>query len=126
MDYSNENTTSRDADVAVDYLTDRLDINLVRFRKLLGTSPDIVIRELIINAEVDQNAAIIYLENLVDKNRINEDILRPLTANAAQGLMARQTPNCDNDEQQPDILFGVDDSSLRKCHSFYSIISKIV
>ena len=78
---SREAATSREE--TPDALSEHYGTNLSRFRELLGTSADLVIREFTIDAEKVRQAAIIYLENLVAKNRIHEDILRPLTVNAA-------------------------------------------
>jgi spore germination protein KA len=72
---------------ALNYLTDRQDINLAQFRKLLGESTDVIIHEFIISAEKNLPAAIIYLENLVNQNRINDSILRVLMAESHATLV---------------------------------------
>jgi spore germination protein KA len=60
-------------------LGERLEANLSRLRGMLGDSSDIIIREFIVSTEKNIPAALIYLENLVDKNRIHNEIIRPLT-----------------------------------------------
>jgi spore germination protein KA len=88
------NRGSSSAEGALDNLTGQLDMNLAQFRKLLGDSTDIVFQEFIINAEKNLHAAIIYLENLVDRNRIDDGILRVVMAEshgiAAQNLKPTQ------------------------------------
>lgn len=88
------NHCSSSLEEASDYLTDRQDINLAQFRKLLGASTDVIIQEFIISAEKNLQAAIIYLENIVDQNRLDDGILRVLMAESSaivvQGLKTIQ------------------------------------
>ncbi|HEX3048859.1 MAG TPA: spore germination protein [Bacillota bacterium] len=61
-----------------DLLTKELDVNLAELRRLLGASPDIVIREFIIGPAKNYRAVLLYMENLADISRIHEDILQPI------------------------------------------------
>jgi len=67
----------------LDFMTEAIESNLVQLRKILGTSPDVVIREITLPMERDLKSAFIYLENMADPNRLNEDILRPLMTQTA-------------------------------------------
>lgn len=87
MDYSSESSE------AVGNLEERLEANLVRFRKILGESPDIIIREFVIHMGTDLPAAILCLENLVDKSRIYEEIIHPLTVDLGQTGAGHSQPN---------------------------------
>lgn len=59
-----------------------LDTNLERLKDILGESLDIVYREFRIGLKKEIRAAVIYLDAMVDKNRIQEFILRPLMVEA--------------------------------------------
>jgi spore germination protein KA len=82
MVFRNEWAASQEQDL--DRLSDRYDSNLEQFRKLLGKSPDITIRQFVFNTEKNWTAAIIFLENMADKDLIKESILNPLKANAIE------------------------------------------
>jgi spore germination protein KA len=58
-------------------LTPDINANIRKFRQVLGESSDVIIRQFKI-ARGGTAAALIFLDGLVDKKRINEDILRPL------------------------------------------------
>lgn len=60
-----------------------LKANLARLKAIWDNSPDVIIREFTIASETGIAAAIVCLENLVDKGRIYEELLRPLS----QGLI---------------------------------------
>ncbi|MGE5381661.1 MAG: spore germination protein [Methylocystaceae bacterium] len=47
-------------------------------KSILGSSNDVIFRAFKIGLEKPINSAIIYIDGLVDKNLINQDILRPL------------------------------------------------
>lgn len=74
-------------------LAESLEINQEQFRKLFSDSPDLIIREFTISAEKTLQAMIVYLENLVDKNRINEDFLRRLAHDAAKIAVRNCNPS---------------------------------
>lgn len=63
-----------------------LDTNLERLKDILGESLDIVYREFRIGLKKEIRAAVIYLDAMVDKNRIQEFILRPLMVEARMAL----------------------------------------
>lgn len=82
MVFLNECATSQEQDF--DCLSERYDSNLEQFHKLLGESPDITIRQFVFNFEKNLKAAIIFLENMADKDLIKESILNPLKADAIE------------------------------------------
>ncbi|MEN6462093.1 MAG: spore germination protein [Syntrophomonas sp.] len=55
-----------------------LDNNLTNIRNILGQSSDVIIHKMKLGPEKTLDAAIIYIDGLVDKNLVNQDILRPL------------------------------------------------
>lgn len=55
-----------------------LDINLSNIRNILGQSSDVIIHKMMVGPERTLGAAIIYIDGLIDKNLVNQDILRPL------------------------------------------------
>lgn len=88
MDFSNRDPL----DEIPRHLTNRLDANLACFGSLLGTNSDMVVRKFAIGTEESLSAAIIYFENLVDKNQVNESILRPITNDAANIAAKKADP----------------------------------
>ena len=62
-------------------LSRKLEDNLKNIRDILGQSSDIIIREMKIGSDAKVDAAIIYVDGLVDKDVINRDILQPLMFN---------------------------------------------
>lgn len=59
-------------------LSSSLTENLKKLRNVFGISDDIVIREFTIGDDAQTTAGIIFLEGMVDKNLVNESIIRPL------------------------------------------------
>lgn len=59
-------------------LAANLEDNLAKLRHLLGDSPDLVVRRFTIGSPRGQQAAIVFVDGLVDKNALNRDVLRPL------------------------------------------------
>ncbi|MEA4924555.1 MAG: spore germination protein [Syntrophomonadaceae bacterium] len=55
--------------------------NLQTLRKVLGDSSDVIIRQMKINLDSDVDAAVIYIDGLVDRVLLNHDILQPLMFN---------------------------------------------
>ncbi|MEN6350823.1 MAG: spore germination protein [Syntrophomonas sp.] len=55
-----------------------LDSNLSDIRNILGQSSDVIIHKMMVGPERTLGAAIIYIDGLIDKNLVNQDILRPL------------------------------------------------
>lgn len=82
MDYRRECATAREE--SPDILTEHLEFNLEQLQNLFGKSPDLIIREFTISAEKTVQAVIIYLENLVDKNRISDEFLSWIADNAGK------------------------------------------
>ena len=64
-----------------DALSEDLNENLCRLRGLLGKSPDIVMRRFIVDVQAGLEAAIVFVDGLVDKETINSHVLRPLMIN---------------------------------------------
>lgn len=58
-------------------LTEDLQTNTQTLQNMLGKNPDVVLRRLIIH-DAAKEAAMIYIEGLVDKREIHEHILMPL------------------------------------------------
>lgn len=63
------------------YLSKSLDINLQKIREALGQSSDVIIRDMKIDTNSNVDAAVIYIDGLVDRDLLNHDILQPLMFN---------------------------------------------
>ncbi len=63
------------------YLSKNLEGNLQILREALGQSSDVIIREMKISSDSNVDAAVIYIDGLVDRNLLNRDILQPLMFN---------------------------------------------
>lgn len=59
-------------------LSAKLTSNLTAVQRILGSSIDVVIRRFRIGSTREVNAAIIFIDGLVNKSLLNENILRPL------------------------------------------------
>jgi spore germination protein KA len=68
--------SSPNSDSAI--LSNVLDTNLSNIRNILGQSSDVIIHKIMVGPERTLGAAIIYIDGLVDKNLVNQDVLRPL------------------------------------------------
>jgi spore germination protein KA len=55
-----------------------LDRNLEAIRTLLGNSTDLIIREFNFGSQSQFQVALVFVDGLVNKNQINESIVRPL------------------------------------------------
>lgn len=66
-------------------LTKNLEQNIQMLQALLGDSDDIVLRHLEIHTSPNIKAAVLFIENLIDMNRLETSVLSPLT----QGLAER-------------------------------------
>lgn len=63
------------------YLSKHLGENLEILREALGPSRDVIIREMKISSSDNVDAAVVYIDGLVDRNLLNQDILQPLMFN---------------------------------------------
>jgi spore germination protein KA len=59
-------------------LSKNLDENLNNIRNILGQSNDVIIHKFKLGSHKNLDSAVIYIEGLVEKNLVNQDILRPL------------------------------------------------
>ena len=57
-------------------LTEKLEDNLLTLKNIITESSDLIIREFVFGNRI--KAAIIYIDGLIDKALVNEDILKPL------------------------------------------------
>ncbi len=62
-------------------LSSSLEKNLQILREALGQSMDVIIRELKIDINSNFDAAVVYIDGLVDRDLVNHDILQPLMFN---------------------------------------------
>lgn len=60
------------------YLSKNLERNLQILREALGQSSDVIIRDMKIGSNLNVDAAVIYIDGLVDRELLNRDILQPL------------------------------------------------
>lgn len=59
-------------------LSRSLDDNLKDIRSILGQSSDVIIHKMKIGSHGNLDAAIIYIDGLVERTLVNQDVLRPL------------------------------------------------
>jgi len=62
-------------------LSRKLEDNLKNIKDILGESSDIIIREMKISSNANVDAAVIYIDGLVDRDLVSRDILQPLMFN---------------------------------------------
>jgi spore germination protein KA len=62
-------------------LSQNLEENLRVLREALGSSSDVIVRDMKISSDSNVDAAVIYIDGLVDRALLNHDILRPLMFN---------------------------------------------
>ncbi len=77
-DPKSQSETQTEQIAAFNDLSQNLSINLNKIRSVLGLSSDIIIHKIKIGSEGTLDAAIIYIDGLVERNLVNQDILRPL------------------------------------------------
>lgn len=63
-------------------LSDNLEKNLDTLKGIIGNSSDIIIRKFSFRSKKNIKAALIFIDGLIDKNLVNENILKPLMFNA--------------------------------------------
>ncbi len=97
-------------------LTPNLNKNIKLFRQILGESSDVTIRQFKI-ARGKKDAALIFLDGLVDKKKINDDILRPL-------MTQSQTPLSSTLNKLKDSFIFIDSISEQK--DFGDVVSKVL
>ncbi len=78
---SSDNQTQAKQNGSPKYLSQNLEGNLQILREALGQSSDVIIRDMKINSNSKADAAVIYIDGLVDRNLVNHDILQPLMFN---------------------------------------------
>lgn len=62
-------------------LSESLENNLNTLKGIIGSSSDIIIRRFSFRAKKNIQAALIFIEGLIDKNLVNENIMKPLMFN---------------------------------------------
>jgi spore germination protein KA len=97
-------------DPAPVYLSKNLDDNLNKIRNILGQSSDVIIHKLRMGSHGTIDAGIVYIDGLVEKARINQDILQPLMFNM-------QLAEGDNKRKHSDILGFIQSSVLTAADS---------
>ncbi len=78
---SSKDQTQTKPDRSPVYLSKNLEGNLQILREVLGQSSDVIIREMKISSDSNVDAAVIYIDGMVDRNLLNRDILQPLMFN---------------------------------------------
>lgn len=74
-----EHSKKTDSEVKI---VKNIDKNIEFVREKFGKSSDLVIRRITIGSGRKKEAAVVYVEGLVDKTTVNESILRPLMVDA--------------------------------------------
>ncbi len=72
-----EQTNDHDSAIQKEFGAD-LERNLEKIRTLLGNSTDLVIREFNFGSQGQVQAALVFVDGLVNKSLINESIVKPL------------------------------------------------
>jgi len=78
---SNKNQTQAKQDRSPVCLSKKLEGNIQILRESLGQSSDVIIRDMKINSNSNVDAAVVYIDGLVDRDLLNRDILQPLMFN---------------------------------------------
>ena len=75
---NSKSETKADHNYASIDLSKKLDDNLNDIRNILGQSSDVIIHKMKVGSHGNLDAAIIYIDGLVERNLVNQDILLPL------------------------------------------------
>jgi spore germination protein KA len=75
---NSNNENKRDQDIASLALSRNLEDNLNNIRNILGQGSDVIIHKIKIGSHESLDAAIIYIDGLIERDLVNQDILRPL------------------------------------------------
>lgn len=78
---SSKNQTKATQNRSPVYLSNNLEGNLQILREALGQSSDVIIRDMKISSNANIDAAVIYIDGLIDRDLLNRDILQPLMFN---------------------------------------------
>lgn len=79
LNYSSDTALEQDGSPVC--LSKNLEESLNILRDNLGQSNDVIIRRVKIGSDRNVDAAVVYIDGLIDRNLVNHDILRPLMLN---------------------------------------------
>jgi spore germination protein KA len=102
---NSKSETKADHNYASIDLSKKLDDNLNNIRNILGQSSDVIIHKMKIGSHGTLDAAIIYIDGLVERNLVNQDILRPL-------MFHMQTVDNDNEMKHSNLIDFIQTSVL--------------
>lgn len=74
-------------------LSTSLRVNIKNLKDLLGASDDIIFREIIVGSQPEQPAVIIHVEGLIDKDRLHNDVLKPIMLESREIKELSGTPS---------------------------------
>lgn len=103
-----------------DALTLSLDQNLDELKMLVNQSPDVIIRRFAIKVPRMEQAAIVFVDGLTDKNVINESILRPLMLESGKEGQLFSTPQ----DYAEELLLTV--GELKRTHSMNDLVAGVL
>ena len=61
-----------------------------QFRKLLGSTPNVVIKELLLGLEQPLEAAVVYIDGLVNNDIVDRDLLNPIMLQIKEDLSGKE------------------------------------
>jgi len=76
-----------------------IQVNIGEVRKVLGNSPDLVVREWGSNDNLAVRGAVIYISGLTDVTFINQFIIEPLLSNNRDSQQMTKTSSMDDCKQ---------------------------
>ncbi|MGI6421246.1 MAG: spore germination protein [Syntrophomonadaceae bacterium] len=116
----NESKHSRAVDdLAGEKLSSALSENLIRLREIIGQSPDMLIRKFEFGPRYRFKAALFFVDGLVDKQIINENVVKPLMYDAHHLNSQEMMPIKDTAQLQS-VLLSV--GHVREISSFQELI----
>jgi hypothetical protein len=71
-------------------LAGSLDKNIKTLRDIFANCPDVVFRELALDQASDVRLVLVFVDNLVDKTRIAEYVVRPLSREAPRLIRSKE------------------------------------
>ncbi|MHB8158520.1 MAG: spore germination protein, partial [Desulfocucumaceae bacterium] len=96
--------------------------NLLLMKKILGENENLIIRKFRLGLTVQTEAAVVYLDGMIDKNVISQEIMKPLMLDSR---MAGLSPE---GKKLLEFIkdFSVTVSGIKDAHSVYDIITGVL
>lgn len=106
-----------------DMISSSLKENIDSIRNILSNSDDLVIHEFYLEHNIDTESALIFIEGMIDKDAINENVLKSLMY-GTQFISAKDTENFENIDVFRKKLLAI--SGIEKASKIMDAVDKIL